>query len=408
MVVIGGGQAGAETVLALRAAGYEDPVTLVCAEPELPYRRPPLSKGFLDHSEVSDELPVRARAVYDAQRIGLRLGARVVSIDRPGRLVGLDDGDELSYDWLVLATGAEPRRLPMEGAEASGVHVLRSIHDADALRGALDKAQSVVVVGGGFIGLEVAVSARKRGAAVAVLEMAPRLMGRAVSAELSDYALGFHREMGTQIRLGDSLASIETSGGILCGVTTAAGTALPADVLVVGVGVRVEDSLAAAAGLAVDDGILVDEFLRTRDPRIFAVGDCARFPTRFAPGSVRLESVQNATGQALHVATAIATGNAEAYDEVPWFWSHQGDLRIQMAGLTTGHDRTLLTGAVEAGRFSVLCFREGVLVGVDSVSDVRSHQSARRLVGSHNPVTYAEASAADFDLKTRALARESR
>lgn len=407
VAIIGGGQAGAEAALALRAAGYERPVTLLCAEIALPYRRPPLSKGYLEHAEDVGELPLRAAAVYDDQDIELRLGTRAVSIDRGQRQIALDHGGEVCYDWAVLATGAEPRRLPLAGGNASGVHVLRSAEDANGLRAAMDHARTVVVVGGGFIGLEVAVSARKRGAVVTVLESAPRLMARAVSQELSDFALAYQRTIGTDVRLGDSLASIDAPGGTLRAVTTSEGLELPADLLVVGVGVNAEVGLAADAGLVVGDGIVVDECLRTADQRIFAIGDCARFPTRFAAGTVRLESVQNATDQAAHVARVIATGVDGAYDAVPWFWSHQGSLRIQMAGLGTGHDQTLLAGSVDDGRFSVLCFREGVLVAVDSVNDVRSHQAARRVLASHEPVTYAEASMRGFDLKARALAKRT-
>ncbi|GGM64352.1 NAD(P)/FAD-dependent oxidoreductase [Dactylosporangium sucinum] len=405
VVVVGAGQAGAEAALGLRAAGYGRPVTLVGAEPELPYRRPPLSKGFLDHSEDADDLQVRAAPVYAEHRVDLRLATRVTSIDRARRSVALDDGSELSYEWLVLATGAVPRRLPHDGAHASGVHVLRSLGDAGGLRAALAGARDVVVVGGGFIGLEVAARARKRGAEVTVVELAPRLMGRAVSAELSQYALSFHRALGTAVLLGDSLASIVAPGGRVRSVTTAQGAELRADALVVGVGVSVESGLAVDAGLAVDDGVVVDAYLRTSDPYIFAIGDCARFPTRFAPGPVRLESVQNATDQARHVAREIAGGVDEAFEPVPWFWSDQGDLRIQLAGLTAGHDQTVVTGAPEAGHFSVLCFRNGALVGVDSVRDARSHLASRKLLASPEPVTYAEASAPGFDLKTRATPR---
>lgn len=407
VVVVGGGHAGTEAAFALRAAGYAGPVTLVCAESGLPYRRPPLSKGYLDGDEDRDELWLRAAVVYEDQDIGLRLGTRAVAIDRARRRVALDRGGELSYDLVVLATGAEALSLPLAAGDVSGVRVLRSVEDADGLRAAMDRARTVVIVGGGFIGLEAAVSARKRGVAVTVLELAPRLMARAVSRELSDFALSHHRALGTDVCLGESLASIDAPGGCLRAVTTSEGVRLSADVLVVGVGVSAQAGLAADAGLVVNDGIVVDECLRTSDPHIFAIGDCARFPTRFAPGPVRLESVQNATDQAAHVAKVIATGADDCYDAVPWFWSHQGSLRIQLAGLTDGHDETLLTGSIAGGRFSVLCFREGVLVGVESVNDVRSHQSARRLLASRAPVTYAEASTPDFDLKDRALAKRA-
>ncbi|MDG4668050.1 FAD-dependent oxidoreductase [Mycobacterium sp. 236(2023)] len=406
VVIIGGGQAGTETALALRAVGYAGTVTVVNAEADPPYRRPPLSKSYLDH-EGSIDITLRAPSVYCERGIDLLSSTRAVSIDRGNKRIYLDSGNELEYEWLVLAAGAEPRHLDIDNASAEGIHTLRSVTDARALRNALDDARNAVVLGGGFIGLEVAVSARRRKIAVTVLESGPRLMGRAVSAEVSGYATGFHRSMGTEVRLGDSLVAIEADGGILRGVTTASGIDLPADVLVVGIGVSPTSGLAEHAGLPVDNGIIVDETLRTSDPHIFAVGDCARFPTRFAPDRVRLESVQNATDQAAHVARAIVHTDSTSYDAVPWFWSHQGAMRIQTAGLISGHDRTQVIGSVAEHQFSVLCFRNEILVGVDSVNDIRSHQSARKLLGSGDPLTLAEASADDFDVPNRALGRKA-
>lgn len=405
VVIVGGGQAGVDTAFALRLSGYAGAVTIVSAEVEVPYRRPPLSKEFLDPVERSDIARLRALESYEDKGIALRLGARVAAVERRDRRVRLQDGTQLSYDRLVLATGAAPRRLRLDGADADGVHVVRSLSDAADLRTALDGAGQVVVVGGGFIGLEVAVAARKRGTAVTIVEMGPRLLGRAASEELSEHVLTFHRAMGAQVILGDSLASVQAQDGRLTSITTARGVELQADVMVVGVGVQPDCALAQEAGLAVDDGIVVDAFLRTGDPHIYAIGDCARFPTRFAPGPVRLESIQNASDQARHVAKQIASGVDEPFGPVPWFWSDQGELSIKMAGLTTAHDQTLVVDAPEGEAFSVLCFRAGVLVGVDSVGDGASHKAARKLLASSDPVTYEEATAPGFDLKTRAKTR---
>lgn len=405
VVIVGGGQAGVDAAFALRLAGYGGAVTIVSDEVEVPYRRPPLSKEFLDRADDPEVARLRAVDAYDDRAIALRLGSRVAAIDRADQLVRLQDGAALAYDWLVLATGAAPRRLALDGTDADGVHVLRSLGDAAGLRTALDDASEVVVIGGGFIGLEVAAAARKRGAAVTIIEMGPRLLGRAASQELSEHVLAFHRAMGAQVVLGDSLAAIRTQDGRLSSLRTTLGLDLSADVMVVGVGVVPDSALAQEAGLTVDDGIVVDTFLRTSDPRIFAIGDCARFPTKFATEPVRLESIQNASDQARHVAKEIVSGVDQPFGPVPWFWSDQGDLTIRMAGLTTGYEQTLAIGSATDGDFSVLCFRAGVLVGADSVGDMASHMAARKILASPDPLTYEEASAPTFDLKARSKMR---
>jgi len=405
VVIVGGGQGGVDAAFALRMSGYLGEVTVLSGENEVPYRRPQLSKEYLDPAGPQDVARLRTLESYEDKGVSLRLGCRVESIDRGGRRVRVDDGGFLAYDRLVLATGASLRTLPLPAADVAGVHGVRSLGDACDLRRDLDLAAHVVVVGGGFIGLEIAAAARSRGAVVTVVEMGERLLGRVASHHLSDHVLAFHRRTGTRVELGDSVTAIHTRDGRLTSVTTTRGLTLPADVLVVGVGVTPDCVLAQEAGLEVDDGIVVDEFLRTTDDRIFAIGDCARFPTRFAAGSVRLESIQNASDQARHVAKTITDGPTEPFGPVPWFWSNQGELTIRMAGLSTGHDRTVVVGDPEDGAFSVLCFREGVLVGVDSVEHGGAHMAARKLLGGGDPVTYQEAAVPGFDLTARSKAR---
>lgn len=406
VVIVGGGQAGVDAAFGLRLAGHSGPVTLLSADPDEPYRRPQLSKEVIA-PDGTDVAPLREASTYVVKSIGLRAGVRATGIDRQTGVVMLDEGGSMPYDRLLLATGSVPRRLPFADPDVRGVHYLRTSRDAVGLRASLARAQHVVVVGGGFIGLEVASAARCHGAAVTVVELGERLIGRAVSAPLSEYTLDGHRAQGTRVLLGDSVEGVESAGGGVTGVVTRSGQRIPADLLVVGVGVVPETTLAESAGLATDDGILVDEYLRTSDEHVYAIGDCARFPTRFAPAPVRLESIQNASDQARYVARQIAGGADEPYDRVPWFWSDQGSLQMKMAGLAAGHDRTEIIGDPEQGSFSVLCFAGGRLTGVESVGDPKVHMAARKVLARTEPVTYEELEAADLDLRACLTSRQS-
>ncbi|MCR6030093.1 NAD(P)-binding protein [Nocardioides sp. zg-579] len=380
VVIVGGGQAGVDLAFSLRFEQYAGPVTVISAEAELPYRKPPLSKDHLALGATETEY-LRSGESYAEESITLRLGVRVTEIERTAHTVTLDDGTTVPYTHLVLALGAEARTLPMANIPADKVLSLRSLADARKVHALFETAADIAVVGGGFIGLEAAAAAAKRGIKVTVYEAAPRLMGRAVCETVSDFALTWHREHGVEIVFGADLSEIRADGAV------------------VGIGVTPTTDIAEKAGLQTDDGIVVDETLRTSDPAIFAIGDCARFPTGFASGPVRLESIQNASDQARHVAHEIATGECSGYASVPWFWSDQGDLAIKMAGITSGHDETLVLGNVDSGSFSVLCFADGVLVGADSVNDGKTHMTMRRLLAKGVRVTLAEASAPGFDLK---------
>ena len=379
VVVVGAGQGGFQIAASLRENGYTAPVTLVGDEPHLPYQRPPLSKTFIKGDEAADALAFRPAAFFEKHGIALRLGQRAAAIDRTGGRIGIGR-DWLAYDHLVLATGARNRPLHVPGAELRGVVALRGAADGLTLRAALQAARNVVIVGGGFLGLEVAAAARAKGAAVHLMEAGERLMGRAVSAAVSDYFLAHHRDHGITIALGQTVSAI-TGDGHADGVRTTEGEHLPADLVVVAIGVVPNTELAEAAGIAVDRGIVVDHGLLTSDPHIHALGDCALYPSVQGGGMLRLESVQNAVDQARCVAAGIL-GDVKPYDAVPWFWSDQGP-RLQIAGLTAGADDTVVKG--EGDAFSVYCFRNSVFVGVESINRPADHVKARRLLAGPAP-----------------------
>lgn len=400
VVVVGAGQAGVQVADSLRAGGFEGAVALLGEETALPYQRPPLSKDYLAPDGDPAPLPLRPAPFFDQQRIDFRPGVRVTAIDRTSRVVALDDGRTLSYTALVLATGAAARRLAVPGHDLAGVHELRTLHDAEQLRAELAEARSAVVVGAGFIGLEFAAAARKQGVTVTVLEAAERPLSRALSSTMASHLAAAHRDMGTDLRLGEGLAALVGRHGRVVSAVGTSGAEHPADLVLVGVGARPRDELATQAQLAVADGILVDARLRTSDPAVYAVGDCAAFPG--ATGErVRLESVQNATDQARHVAEMIL-GGASDYAPVPWFWSHQGPLRLQIAGLRQPGDATVVSGDVRGGRFSVYCFRDGELVAVESLNRPADHTAARRVLPTKQLPTPAQVARPGFSLKDHA------
>lgn len=404
IVVIGAGQGGVDTAAALRARGYAGPVTLVAGETVPPYQRPPLSKGFLTGAVGPDGIELRPLSFFSAQGIELVRGDRATKIDRDGRTVALASGRRLAYDRLVLATGSRPRTLPTPGAGLDGVHTLRGLDDAEALRQRLTAARDLrmVVVGAGFVGLELAATARRLGRRVTVIEAQPRALARAVSPELSARIADEHRRQGVRLLLRREVAALHGEAGQVRVVELADGERVPADLVVVGIGVLPEVGLAADAHLVVGDGIVVDSLLRTSDPAIHAIGDCARFPSTHAGRHIRLESVQNASEQARALAATIC-GDGAPYTAVPWFWSEQYAWRLQIAGLTTGLDETVVTGDPGANRFSVFCFRAGRLLGVESVNRPADHGIARRLLAAGTDLSPREAARPGFDLKTRVV-----
>jgi 3-phenylpropionate/trans-cinnamate dioxygenase ferredoxin reductase subunit len=389
IVIVGGGHAAPPLCAALAEAGLGAQVHLVCAEPQLPYQRPPLSKAYLKNPAETLQLH-RAEAWYAQAGITLHRADPAVAIDRAARTVTLRSGAVLPYGQLVLATGTRARRLPQLPADLANVAVLRDAADADRMRGLLAGARSVTVLGGGFIGLEVAATARAQGLDVRVVEVAPRLLGRSVSAELAAHVLAVHRASGITVDLGAQLGAFEHDGQRLQAITLN-GQRLPVDLLLLGIGAEPEDALARDSGLHCDNGIVVDAALRSSDPAILAIGDVARFPvsTRWAPAGgpggtlLRLESVQNATDQARAAALTLQ-GQHPVYAALPWFWSEQGPLRLQMTGLMPAPDapgvqRHRRPGAAE-GSFSILHYVGERLLCVESVNAPMDHVMSRKLL----------------------------
>lgn len=398
VVIIGGGQAGLQVADSLRAGGYTGPVTVVADETVQPYQRPPLSKDYLSAGADPAPLPLRGESFFAEQNITLLTGAVATGIDRERQTVQLAVGGYLPYTHLVLATGAANRKLNCDGARLAGVHGLRTLDDAQRLNAALGTAKRAVVIGAGFIGLEFAASARARGLEVTVLEFAPRPMGRALSPAMSDWFTMAHRNLGVRLRLGEGVAAIDGRHGAVAAVVSTSGERYDADLVVYGIGVAPNTVLAEAAGLEVDNGIVVDAALRTADPAILAVGDCASFPNAHTGTRTRLESVQNATDHGRHAARTI-TGDVTAYSEAPWFWSTQGPLRLQIAGISAPGDETVMRGTPDTGKFSVFCFRDGQLTAVESVNSPSDHMAARRLIASALPLTLRQAADPEFDVK---------
>lgn len=381
IVIVGAGHAGLQLCAALAAQGRGAQVQLIGDESLPPYQRPPLSKGYLKR----DEEPLawhRPESWFAEQGITLHLGQAVASIDRAARTVTLGDGRTLGYRWLVLATGSRARQLPALPAGLLNVHALRDAADAQRLRAAWPAMQQLTVLGGGFIGLEVAATARALGKSVQVLESAPRLMARSVSPELSAHTLEAHRASGIDMRIGVVVDGFEVEGERLAALRVHEGgrsERLVIDTLLLGIGGVPEVALATAAGLPVEQGIVVDAHLRTADPAVLAIGDCANFPAAAGGARLRLESVQNANDQA-KVACATLLGTPSPYEPVPWFWSEQGALRLQMAGLVPPHAERHRRPGKAPGSFSVLHYVDGRLVCVESVNTPVDHMAARKLL----------------------------
>ncbi len=403
ILIVGAGQAGVQTAEALRAGGFEGPITLLGDEPHGPYHRPPLSKAWLAGEMEAVQLVMRAPEMLARKNIELRTDCQVTAIDRAAKSVTLADGSTLPYSGLVLATGSTPRTLPLPGGNAHGVLALRSRDDASAIAErmavCIERQLPLVVIGGGFIGLEVAATARKKGLTVTVLEAAPRLLGRVLAPMLSDWYAELHRSHGVQLVLGAQIAEIITDHeGQATGVRMADGTLYPAGLVVVGIGVNANDELARAAGLTCERGIVVDACGRTSDPSIVAAGDCTA--RRLNDGSLlRLESVQNATEQGKSAAAALL-GQERPFTATPWFWSDQYDKKLQMAGLSMGADHWAVRGDIGSGSFTVYHYKGDQFLAADSINASKDHLQARKLLDAGVSPTPQQAGDAGFDLNS--------
>lgn len=381
IVIVGAGQAGAQAAQSLRAAGFDGDLVMFGEEPHAPYQRPPLSKKFLAGEIGPDHLLLRPHAFYAQNRVDLRTGETVTAIDLADRSVVTARG-RTPFSRLLLATGTRARPLPIPGHELDGVASLRAIRDVDAIRAVLAPGARIVIVGGGYIGLEVAAVARGLGLDVTVLEAADRVLQRVVAADVSRFYQDLHAARGVRIVTGARIAGFVGAGGRATGVAMADGSVVAADLVLVAIGAVPVAELAEAAGLATGDGVLVDGRARASHPDVFAAGDCTRFHSPLYGRSIRLESVQNAIDQAKTAAAAML-GEAPPYDPVPWFWSDQYDVKLQIAGLSQGHVRAVTDGDPASGAFAVSYLdADGRLLAVDAINRPRDHMLARRAIGT--------------------------
>jgi 3-phenylpropionate/trans-cinnamate dioxygenase ferredoxin reductase subunit len=396
ILIVGAGQAGLQAADALRAGGYTGALQLIGNEAHAPYHRPPLSKAYLLGETTPAQLTIRSAEALAKKEIGFLPGVQVAALDRARRRIELTDGRELAYHALCLATGARPRTLALPGGDLPGVLALRTLDDAQAIAARLASVQQVVVIGGGFIGLEFAAVARKLGKEVVVLEAAERLMARAVAPQISAFYAQLHAGHGVQLVCRAQVTRITGSDGRASGVATADGREYPAGLVIESVGILPNDDLARAAGLECERGIVVDACSRTADPAIVAAGDCTA--RRLPDGRLlRLESVQNAVEQG-RSAAATLLGSEKPFTAHPWFWSDQYDVKLQMAGLSAGHDRVVVRGEPAQRKFSAFYYRDDRLIAVDSVNRPADHLPARKLLDQGISPSNEQAADPDFAL----------
>lgn len=380
VVIVGAGHAGANLAINLRQKGFQGSILLVSDETHLPYERPPLSKACLLEHAADEKLWLRPASYWQDARIDLALGLTARTLDPAHKNVQLSDGRKIDFGWCVLATGGRARRLSCPGAGLDGIYILRNMADMQRIRTALATAQRLVVIGGGYIGLEVAASARLLGVAVDVVETQSRLLSRVTSQPVSDYFQSLHHRHGVHFHLGRQVSAI-TGNGRATGVQLDDGTYLPADLLLVGIGIEAETALAEQAGIACHGGVLVDSTFQSSAPHVLAIGDCARHPNDFAGGLWRLESVQHAQDSAAIAADQIM-GHATSYQDVPAFWSEQYDVRLQSAGIARDADDLVVRGDLENGPFSIIYLREGRIIAIDALNSAREFMRARQLIAA--------------------------
>lgn len=396
-IVIGAGQAGLQICDSLRKEGFDGRLLLFGDEDLAPYQRPPLSKQFLLGELEKERLPFRPQNFFEKNAIDLKLGVTVSAIDTENKTVLVND-QQFNYDKLAIATGTRVRKLPVTGGDLPGVHYLRTIVDAERIKEHLTKAQSLVAIGGGFIGLEVAAVARKMGLNVTVIEAQGRLMERVVPPIVSDYFDELHRSNDVELLLNSAVSSIAKENDTYI-VTLDDGNQIRTDMIVAGIGAIPNTEVAADAGIVCDNGIVVDSFAKTSALDVFAAGDCTMHENAKLKIRHRLESVQNAVDQA-KTAAASMVGHGKPYDQVPWFWSDQFDTKLQMVGSSAGAEETVLRGKPEDGAFSVFYFKQELLIGVDSVNQAKDHMMGRKILSKNLRVTSAEVANESLDLKT--------
>ena len=380
VLIVGAGHAGAQAAAVLRQKGFDGTICLLGREGDPPYERPPLSKDYLSREKAFERLLIKPDAFWTKREIELRLGCEVVSIDAAAANVSLSDGEHIGFGDLIWATGGSPRRLTCSGHDLEGVHTIRDRGDVDKLMQELPSARTIVVVGGGYIGLEAAAVLTKMGKSVVVLEAQDRVLARVAGEPLSRFYEREHRSHGVDLRLGSAVECLEEEGGRVSGVRLADGTKLPCEIVIVGIGIVPAVRPLLAAGAEGQNGVEVDEFCRTSLPRVYAIGDCASHPNRYAGGArIRLESVQNANDQATTAVSSIM-GRSKPYDAVPWFWSNQYDLKLQTVGLSTGFDETVVRGDPNSRAFTVVYLRNGEVIALDCVNTTRDFVQGRALV----------------------------
>ena len=378
-IIIGASHAAAQLAPTLRQEGWEGRIVVIGDEAWIPYHRPPLSKTFLSGEKTMDEIYIKPQNVYDNADVEFMLNTRVESIDRENKSVSLDNGETLNWDKLALTTGSRVRKIDMPGVDLEGIYYLRDAADVDRIRSRTGEGKKAVIIGGGYIGLETAAVLRKLGMEVTVIEMMERVLQRITTPEISAFYQRIHLEEGVNILCGVGLEAFEGEGSVQK-VVCNDGSTHDADLVVIGVGILPNVELAEAAGLEVNNGIVVDKFARTSDPDIVAAGDCTFHPNAFYGRDIRLESVQNASDQARTAALSLC-GKDQAYDALPWFWSDQYDLKLQIAGLSQGYDEVVIRGDIEGSRsFAAFYLKDGVIISVDAVNKPPEFMMGKRLI----------------------------
>jgi 3-phenylpropionate/trans-cinnamate dioxygenase ferredoxin reductase component len=389
VVIVGGGHAGGTAAAMLRQFEYDGQITIIGEEPIAPYQRPPLSKAWLKGEADAESLALRPDSFYAEQDITLRLSTTARSIDRTGRTVSLEDGETVPYQILIIATGARARRLPLPGSDLAGVQVLRSAADAEMLKLALGPGKRLAVVGGGYIGLEAAASARALGAEAVVIEALPRILARSSCEVLSNFFTDYHQAHGVGFELGATIVGFEDKDGHVAGVKLADGRVIACDDVVIGIGIIPNDEIARDAGLECSNGVVVDLDARTSDPSVFAIGDVTQRPLPLYARSHRLESVANALEQARQAAAAIA-GHPPPPHEVTWNWSDQYDIKLQLAGVASDSDELLVRGDPAEARFAVFHLKGDVIRAVEAINAPAEFMAGKQLIGSQRPIDRAK------------------